>query len=87
VQDFAKKLASLIENPAMRPAIGERGRLRINAHLAWKYSAPNLLEAYEKVVGNSHNPALLASDEMQDPKTDANATNAPSNAQEVAHEV
>jgi glycosyltransferase involved in cell wall biosynthesis len=85
VQDFAEKLASLIENPAMRAAIGERGRLRVNAHLAWKYSAPNLLAAYEKVLGKSHNAALLPPDETQDPKTDANVTNASSDAQEVAH--
>ena len=52
-QDFAKKLSTLIANPRLRQSMGESGRLRVNSQMAWKYSAPNLLGVYDKILGRS----------------------------------
>jgi len=50
-QDFAQKLSILIANPRLRQSMGEFGRLRVNSQMAWKYSAPNLLSVYDKILG------------------------------------
>jgi glycosyltransferase involved in cell wall biosynthesis len=48
VADFAAKIVWLLENPAERKRMGEFGRRRIETELAWRYSVPNLLAAYER---------------------------------------
>lgn len=47
--DFAEKLAELARDPAMRAAMGKRGRARVLDKLSWDHSAPKLLEAYDKI--------------------------------------
>jgi glycosyltransferase involved in cell wall biosynthesis len=47
VNDFANKILWLLENPHERRRMGEFGRKRIEEELAWKYSVPNLLAAYQ----------------------------------------
>jgi len=37
----------LLENPTLRRQMGEYGRRRVEENLAWKYSVPVLLDAYE----------------------------------------
>lgn len=48
VVDFAEKLIWLLENPAERTRMGQLGRRRIEQELAWDYSVPNLLAAYQR---------------------------------------
>lgn len=48
--EFARALAQLMDDPARRRAMGERGRRRIETELAWRYSVPHLLSAYHKVL-------------------------------------
>jgi glycosyltransferase involved in cell wall biosynthesis len=48
VADFAKKILWLIERPEERKRMGEFGRKRVKEELAWEYSVPNLLAAYER---------------------------------------
>lgn len=48
VSDFAAKLIWLLENPEERSRMGRLGRKRIEEALAWDYSVPNLLAAYER---------------------------------------
>jgi glycosyltransferase involved in cell wall biosynthesis len=38
----------LLDNPDVRKKMGEFGRRRVEKELAWEYSVPNLLAAYER---------------------------------------
>jgi len=44
--EFAKALAELMDDPERRRTMGEFGYRRVRDHLAWEYSAANLLRAY-----------------------------------------
>lgn len=48
VADFAEKILWLLDNPEERKRMGEFGRTRIEKELAWRYSVPNLLAAYDR---------------------------------------
>jgi glycosyltransferase involved in cell wall biosynthesis len=48
-QEFAAKIASLMDDPALRRTMGEVGRQRIETKLAWQYSIPSLMAAYDLV--------------------------------------
>lgn len=48
--EFARALAQLMDDPATREAMGEFGRRRMEAELAWSHSVPHLLSAYRKVL-------------------------------------
>jgi glycosyltransferase involved in cell wall biosynthesis len=48
VQDFAASIVWLLDNPDKRKRMGEFGRRRVETELAWQYSIPNLLAAYER---------------------------------------
>ncbi len=48
VHDFAEKVLWLIDHPEQRAKMGEIGRERVETELAWKYSVPHLLAAYER---------------------------------------
>lgn len=50
VNDFADKILWLLERPEERRRMGAFGRNRIEKELAWKYSVPNLLAAYERAL-------------------------------------
>jgi hypothetical protein len=39
-----------MDDPRMRSVMGACGRHRIETALAWRYSVPNLLEVYRKVL-------------------------------------
>lgn len=45
--DLARKIASLLDDPAKREAMGKFGRARVENALAWNFEAPKLLAAYE----------------------------------------
>jgi glycosyltransferase involved in cell wall biosynthesis len=50
VADFAAKIVWLLDNPDERKRMGEFGRRRVEKELAWEYSVPNLLAAYERAL-------------------------------------
>jgi glycosyltransferase involved in cell wall biosynthesis len=50
VHDFAKKIVELMDDPALRRSMGEIGLNRVQQQLAWHYSVPDLLRAYETVI-------------------------------------
>jgi len=54
VSDLAEKIIFLADNDTLRNEIGLRGRKRIESQLAWKYSVPNLVDAYEHAIYDSH---------------------------------
>jgi glycosyltransferase involved in cell wall biosynthesis len=45
--ELAEQIEALLENPTLRRQMGEYGRTRVEQQLAWKYSIPILLDAYE----------------------------------------
>jgi glycosyltransferase involved in cell wall biosynthesis len=47
--DMARKIAELLDDPARRARMGEYGRNRVINELEWKYEAPKLLAAYERL--------------------------------------
>ena len=51
VADFATNILSLIDRAEERKRMGEFGRRRVEQELAWKYSVPNLVAAYERAFG------------------------------------
>jgi glycosyltransferase involved in cell wall biosynthesis len=53
VNDFAAKLLWLLDNPGERRRMGELGRSRVEDALAWKYSVPHLLAAYQRAFGGN----------------------------------
>jgi glycosyltransferase involved in cell wall biosynthesis len=50
VEEFASKIIWLLDRPEERQKMGELGRKRIEQELAWKYSVPNLLAAYQEAL-------------------------------------
>jgi glycosyltransferase involved in cell wall biosynthesis len=54
VPDFAAKIIWLLDKPEERKKMGEFGRKRIEEQLAWEYSVPKLLAAYQKALDGSH---------------------------------
>jgi len=68
---FARGLAELMDDPARRKTMGEFGRRRVEAELAWSHSVAHLLSAYRAVfpdardefvtveeLGSAKNPIL-----------------------------
>jgi glycosyltransferase involved in cell wall biosynthesis len=53
VSDFAAKIMWLLDHPEERKKMGEFGRGRVENALAWKYSVPNLLAAYQRALSKS----------------------------------
>lgn len=56
VADFAAKIVWLLDNPDVRKKMGEFGRRRVEKELAWEYSVPNLLAAYERAFSKRGSP-------------------------------
>jgi glycosyltransferase involved in cell wall biosynthesis len=54
VADFAAKIIWLLDRPAEREKMGQFGRARVEEQLAWEYSVPELLAAYQKALNGSH---------------------------------
>jgi len=49
-QEFALKIASLMDDPALRCAMGQTGQTLIREKLAWQYSVPSLLKVYQHLA-------------------------------------
>jgi glycosyltransferase involved in cell wall biosynthesis len=47
--DLANKILELLDDPQQRRAMGEFGRNRVINELEWKYEAPKLLAAYQRL--------------------------------------
>jgi glycosyltransferase involved in cell wall biosynthesis len=50
-QDFAAKIAWLIDHPEEGRKMGQVGRKRVLENLSWQHSVAPLLAAYERVFG------------------------------------
>lgn len=50
--DFAKKIASLIDDPTKRIRMGQIGKKRIKDELAWRHQKHHLIKAYNILIGN-----------------------------------
>jgi glycosyltransferase involved in cell wall biosynthesis len=49
--NFAEQILWLLDRPDDRARMGEFGRRRVETELAWEYSVPHLLAAYERAFG------------------------------------
>ena len=58
--EFARALARLMDEPAVRQRMGQIGRSRIENQLAWRHSAPRLLGAYRTLFGLGDHAELPA---------------------------
>jgi glycosyltransferase involved in cell wall biosynthesis len=56
-RDFAAKIATLMGDERLRHSMGKLGRQRVETCLAWQYSIPGLLAAYDRVSGHMHREA------------------------------
>ena len=54
VADFAAKIIWLVDDPDERRRMGEFGRRRVERELAWEYSVPNLLAAYDRAFSKKN---------------------------------
>jgi len=59
-RDFAAKLSTLMDNEALRHSMGKLGQRRVGTSLAWQYSVPGLLTAYDRLSGSQHQQAHAA---------------------------
>src|SRR6185503_16257247 len=50
--DLADRIGQLLENPTLRRQMADYGRSRVEEKLAWEYSIPILLDAYETLFAN-----------------------------------
>jgi glycosyltransferase involved in cell wall biosynthesis len=62
VVEFAAKILWLLDHPEERQKMGEFGRKRVQEELAWEYSAPNLLAAYERAFTKVRGKHALQAD-------------------------
>jgi len=53
-RQFALRLAELMDQPVLRSELGGRGQKRIRDGLAWQYSTPKLLWAYNACLANGN---------------------------------
>ena len=60
---FANALMLLMDDPGQRAEMGEIGRKRVETAIAWEYSIPRLLNAYEEVLGFRSNRPVQRVDE------------------------
>jgi glycosyltransferase involved in cell wall biosynthesis len=51
IVDFSNKILWLLDRPSERRRMGDYGRKKVERELAWEYSIPNLLRAYEGALG------------------------------------
>jgi glycosyltransferase involved in cell wall biosynthesis len=55
--ELARAISVLMDDPELRRTLGERGRLRVERHLAWSHSIPHLLAAYQSVLSGGPGPS------------------------------
>jgi glycosyltransferase involved in cell wall biosynthesis len=48
-RELGCKISDLLDDPLQRKRMGEIGRRRVTEELAWEYSVPNLLAAYDRI--------------------------------------
>jgi len=61
-RDFAAKIATLMVDERLRHSMGKMGQRRVETCLAWQYSIPGLLAAYDRVSGRQHRQAHARSE-------------------------
>lgn len=61
-QDFADRIAELLDDPARREQMSRAGRERAASTLAWEHQERSLLAAYERALGGARTPTPRAPD-------------------------
>jgi glycosyltransferase involved in cell wall biosynthesis len=68
VPDFAAKILWLLDNPDVRQRMGEFGLKRVRNELAWEYSVPNLLAAYQRAFSKRRRRLVRGLSGVRSPK-------------------
>jgi glycosyltransferase involved in cell wall biosynthesis len=69
VSDFAAKILWLLDHPEERQRMGEVGRRRVEGALAWEYSVPQLLAAYDRCFAKVEDVVGRAATAASAPRT------------------
>ncbi len=76
--DFARQIASLMDDPMKRQAMGAAGRRRIEEHLAWTHQVANLLRSLRHTsLGHCQERCLSGTAEHVSSSTDSQAAACP----------
>jgi len=59
ISNFSAAILWLLDHPEERQRMGEFGQRRVQKELAWEYSIPHLLAAYEQAFGKSRSKKAL----------------------------
>jgi glycosyltransferase involved in cell wall biosynthesis len=51
--EFARRIATLMDDESLRARMGEVGRMRVRNELSWHVTSQNLLRAYEFLLGGA----------------------------------
>jgi glycosyltransferase involved in cell wall biosynthesis len=51
--EFARAIARLMDDPALRQKMGEYGKARVQDHLSWDVTSQNLIRAYDQLFGRT----------------------------------
>jgi glycosyltransferase involved in cell wall biosynthesis len=65
-RDLARCIDELLDDPARREEMGRLGRERVRTALAWEYSVPALLAAYERLFSRRIETRVLRSEEGEE---------------------
>jgi glycosyltransferase involved in cell wall biosynthesis len=65
VEDFARKILWLLDNPDEREKMGAFGRRRVEVELDWRHSEKHLLAAYSRVLESRLSKELMSSTESR----------------------
>jgi glycosyltransferase involved in cell wall biosynthesis len=60
VEEYARAIVSLVDDPARRTEMGRHGRARVVDHLAWEHQQEGYLRVFDELVGHVPDRAPLA---------------------------
>lgn len=60
VDEYARALTSLLDDPARRGEMGRQGRERVERHLAWEHQQEGYVRVFDELVGRTADTARLA---------------------------
>jgi glycosyltransferase involved in cell wall biosynthesis len=58
VEEYARAVAELLDDPARRTEMGRQGRERVVHHLAWEHQREGYLRVFDELVGHPSSAPL-----------------------------
>jgi len=63
---FSEAVLDLMDNPAKRSELGQKGLRKAKTEIAWEYSVPHLVKSYHQLFGRQVNVAPKVSPDVQE---------------------